>query len=38
VALIVAQGMVVAAIAVMTTLWYFDLVARKEPVVTSTLQ
>jgi hypothetical protein len=30
--------MVVAAIAVMTTLWYFDLVARKEPVVTSTLQ
>jgi hypothetical protein len=36
VVLIVAQGIVVAAIAVMTTLWYFDLRARKEPVVIST--
>jgi hypothetical protein len=35
VVLIVAQGIVVAAIAVMTTLWYFDLRARKEPVVIS---
>jgi hypothetical protein len=30
--LVVAQGIVVAAIAVMVTLWYFDLRARKEPV------
>lgn len=30
--LVVAQGLVVAAIAVMITLWYFDLRARKEPV------
>jgi hypothetical protein len=36
VVLIVAQGLVVAAIAVMTTLWYFDLRVRKEPVVIST--
>jgi hypothetical protein len=32
VVLVVAQGLVVAAIAVMITLWYFDLRARKEPV------
>jgi hypothetical protein len=31
--LVVAQGLVVAAIAVMITLWYFDLRARKEPLV-----
>jgi hypothetical protein len=35
VVLIVAQGLVVAAIAVMVTLWYFDLRARKEPVTIS---
>jgi hypothetical protein len=35
VVLIVAQGLVVAAIAVMITLWYFDLRARKEPVAIS---
>jgi hypothetical protein len=35
VVLIVAQGVVVAAIAVMITLWYFDLRARKEPVAIS---
>jgi hypothetical protein len=29
--LVVAQGLVVAAIAVMITLWYFDLRARNEP-------
>jgi hypothetical protein len=29
--LVIAQGLVVAAIAVMITLWYFDLRARKEP-------
>ena len=33
VVLVVAQGLVVAAIAVMVTLWYFDLRARQEPVV-----
>jgi hypothetical protein len=31
VVLVVAQGLVVAAIAVMVTIWYFDLRARKEP-------
>jgi hypothetical protein len=34
--LMVAQGLVVAAIAVMVTLWYFDLRARQEPLVIST--
>ncbi len=38
VVLIVAQGLVVAAIAVMVTLWYFDLRARKEQVVISSLR
>lgn len=37
VVLVVAQGFVVAAIAVMVTLWYLDLRARKEPLVTSSL-
>ncbi|MGH8950309.1 MAG: hypothetical protein ACRDX9_02680 [Acidimicrobiia bacterium] len=37
VVLVVVQGMVVAAIAVMTTLWYIDLRARKEPLTTSSL-
>jgi hypothetical protein len=31
------QGMVVAAIAVMSTLWYVDLRARKEPLLRSSL-
>ena len=34
VVLVVAQGFVVAAIAVMVTLWYLDLRARNEPLVT----
>ena len=38
VVLVVAQGFVVAAIAVMVTLWYLDLRARKEPVVISSLR
>ncbi|HEU4916006.1 MAG TPA: hypothetical protein VFV13_05530 [Acidimicrobiia bacterium] len=38
VVLIVAQGLVVAAIAVMVTLWYFDLRARQEPIVISSLR
>ena len=38
VVLIVAQGLVVAAIAVMVTLWYFDLRVRQEPVVISSLR
>jgi hypothetical protein len=37
VVLVVAQGFVVAAIAVMVTLWYLDLRSRKEPLVTSSL-
>lgn len=36
--LVVAQGFVVAAIAVMVTLWYLDLRSRKEPVVTESLR
>ena len=36
--LVVAQGLVVAAIAVMVTLWYFDLRARKEQLAISSLQ
>ncbi|HWL48678.1 MAG TPA: hypothetical protein VNT92_02280 [Acidimicrobiia bacterium] len=36
--LVVAQGFVVAAIAVMVTLWYLDLRARKEPLVSESLQ
>lgn len=35
--LIVVQGMIVAAIAVMTTVWYIDLRARKESLLTTTL-
>lgn len=35
--LVVVQGLVVAAIAVMTTLWYLDLRARKEPLLRSSL-
>ena len=35
--LIVVQGLVVAAIAVMTTIWYLDLRARKETLLTSSL-
>jgi hypothetical protein len=35
--LIVVQGMIVAAIAVMTTLWYVDLRARQGPLLTSNL-
>jgi len=35
--LVVAQGFVVAAIAVMATLWYLDLRSRKEPLLTSNL-
>jgi hypothetical protein len=35
--LIVVQGMVIAAIAVMSTYWYLDLRARKEPLLTSSL-
>jgi hypothetical protein len=38
VVLVVAQGLVVAAIAVMVTMWYFDLRSRKEPVVISSPQ
>jgi hypothetical protein len=38
VVLVVAQGLVVAAIAVMITLWYFDLRARQEPVVIASPQ
>ena len=38
VVLVVAQGFVMAAIAVMVTLWYLDLRARKEPLVTSSLR
>jgi hypothetical protein len=37
VVLVVAQGMIVAAIAVMATLWYLDLRARKEPLLTESL-
>lgn len=37
VVLMVAQGMVVAAIAVMSTRWYLDLRARKEPLTTTSL-
>lgn len=37
VALVIVQGMVVAAIAVMTTVWYVDLRARKETLVSSSL-
>lgn len=37
VVLVVVQGLVVAAIAVMTTLWYIDLRARKEPLLRSSL-
>jgi len=37
VVLMVVQGLVVAAIAVMTTLWYLDLRARKETLLTSSL-
>lgn len=37
VVLVVAQGLVVAAIAVMTTLWYVDLRARKEQLLSSSL-
>ncbi len=37
VVLVVAQGFVVAAIAVMATLWYLDLRSRKEPLLTSNL-
>jgi hypothetical protein len=33
--LIVVQGLVVAAIAVMTTVWYLDLRARKESLLTT---
>jgi uncharacterized membrane protein (DUF485 family) len=36
--LVVAQGFVVAAIAVMVTLWYLDLRARKEPLVSESLR
>ena len=36
--LVVAQGFVVAAIAVMLTLWYLDLRARKEPLVSESLR
>jgi hypothetical protein len=35
--LVIVQGMVVAAIAVMSTLWYVDLRARKEPLLRSSL-
>ena len=35
--LVIVQGMVVAAIAVMTTLWYLDLRARQEPLLRSSL-
>ncbi len=35
--LVVVQGLVIAAIAVMTTVWYVDLRARKEPLLTSNL-
>ena len=38
VVLVVAQGVVVAAIAVMVTLWYVDLRARKEPLVSESLR
>jgi hypothetical protein len=38
VVLVVAQGVVVAAIAVMVTLWYVDLRARKEPLVNESLR
>jgi len=38
VVLVVAQGFVVAAIAVMVTLWYLDLRSRKEPLVTESLR
>ncbi len=38
VVLVVAQGFVVAAIAVMVTLWYVDLRSRKEPLVTESLR
>lgn len=37
VALVIVQGMVVAAIAVMTTVWYVDLRARKETLLSSSL-
>jgi hypothetical protein len=36
--LVVAQGFVVAAIAMMVTLWYLDLRARKEPLVSESLR
>jgi hypothetical protein len=35
--IVVVQGLVIAAIAVMTTVWYIDLRARKEPLLTSNL-
>jgi hypothetical protein len=35
--IVVVQGFVIAAIAVMTTVWYIDLRARKEPLLTSNL-
>jgi hypothetical protein len=38
VVLVVAQGFVVAAIAVMVTLWYLDLRSRKGPLVTESLR
>jgi hypothetical protein len=38
VVLVVAQGFVVAAIAVMVTLWYLDLRSRKERLVTESLR
>ena len=38
VVLVVAQGFVVAAIAVMVTLWYLDLRSRREPLVTESLR
>jgi hypothetical protein len=37
VVLVIAQGMIVGAIAVMTTLWYVDLRARREPLLSSSL-
>jgi hypothetical protein len=37
VVLVIVQGMVVAAIAVMTTLWYLDLRARQGPLLRSSL-
>ncbi|MDP9143156.1 MAG: hypothetical protein M3N43_00385 [Actinomycetota bacterium] len=37
VVIVVVQDLVIAAIAVMTTVWYIDLRARKEPLLTSNL-